>query len=422
METKRANISLAAIEPSIQQNIPLPTETAARGGEMIEWGNGNKYPDYLLDLYNNVPTLRSIVNGNIDFVTGNDIILAEGISLNPRGDSIREQVRDIVKDYEIYGGFCLQVVRDALGRVSAVYYVDMRYVRCNKECNVFYYSEKFGKRGNQKVSVYPAFMPSLDWAKLSDEERNRHASSFLYVKNVHTQTYPAPLYAASVKDCEIERNITDFHLNSLENGFMSSAIINFNNGVPSDEMKREIEDSINEKFAGHSNGARILLSFNDSKDTAATIEMPKIEDFGERYKALAETARQHIFTSFRANPNLFGIPTEGNGFANEQYAESFRLYNRTQIQPVQELIKEAYEKIYGMPVISITPFSMGDDDASASLATQIGVGGTQAMLAILESVTLTTEQKKGTIMALFGIDEQSVCQILNIPYQPIIAE
>ena len=47
--------------------------------------------------------------------------------------------------------------------------------------------------------VYPAFLPKIEWEKLSDEERNRHASSILFVTNVHTQVYPAPLYAASVK-------------------------------------------------------------------------------------------------------------------------------------------------------------------------------------------------------------------------------
>lgn len=358
---------LSAIDSSIQQNIPLPTERAARGGEMIEWGSGNAYPQYLLDLYNTVPTLRSIVNGNIDFVAGDDIALAEGIALNPRGDSIREQVRDIVKDYEIYGGFALQVVRNALGNVAAVYYIDMRYLRCNKECNVFYYCEKFGKKGNQDVTVYPAFMPSLNWAALGEEERNRHASSILYVKNVHTQTYPAPLYAASVKDCEIERNITDFHLNSLENGFMSSAIINFNNGVPSDEMKAEIENSINEKFAGHSNGARILLSFNESKESAATIEMPKIEDFGERYKALATHARQQIFSAFRAVPALFGIMTESTGFNQEEFEQAFRLYNRTQVRPVQRVVADAYEKIYGAPVLTIKPFTLDEEVADTNV-------------------------------------------------------
>ena len=53
------------------------------------------------------------------------------------------------------------------------------------------------------------------------------------------------------------------------------------------------------------------------------------------------------------------IPTEGNGFANEQYEESFRLYNRTAVRPMQRLICDAYDRIYGQTgVLTITPFSL----------------------------------------------------------------
>ena len=361
----RASFSFAAIDPYVDNKMILPVERFVSGKDLVEWGNRNAYPDYLLDLYNNVPTLRSIINGNIDFITGDDVSilpLTDNLpngQMNNRGDNIREQIKDIAKDYEIYGGFALQIIRNLIGMVAEVYYIDMRFLRTNKEGNVFYYCEDWSKSGKKDVIVYPAFMPNLNWDTLDDEQRNRNASSILYVKNVHTQVYPAPLYAASIKACEIERLIDDFHINSLQNQFVSSAIINFNNGDPGDEMKKEIEDAINEKFAGAANGGRIMLSFNKNKESATDIVEFEVKDFGERYKALSEHSRQQIFTAFRANPNLFGIPTEGNGFANEQYAESFKLYNRTQIQPVQKLIADTYDKIYSTKgVLTIVPFSM----------------------------------------------------------------
>ena len=361
----RAGFSFAAINPYVDNKMILPVERFVSGKDLVEWGNRNSYPDYLLDLYNNVPTLRSIINGNIDFITGDDVSilpLTDNLpngQMNNRGDNIREQIKDIAKDYEIYGGFALQIIRNLIGMVAEVYYIDMRYLRTNKEGNVFYYCEDWSKSGKKDVIVYPAYMPNLNWDTLDDEQRNRNASSILYVKNVHTQVYPAPLYAASIKACEIERLIDDFHINSLQNQFVSSAIINFNNGDPGDKMKKEIEDAINEKFAGAANGGRIMLSFNKNKESATDIVEFEVKDFGERYKALSEHSRQQIFTAFRANPNLFGIPTEGNGFANEQYAESFKLYNRTQIQPVQRLIADTYDKIYSTKgVLTIVPFSM----------------------------------------------------------------
>ena len=367
--SRRSAFSFAAIDSYLETNIVSPVEKVLAGRDMVEWGTRNAYPDYLLDLYNNVPTLRSIINGNIDYVAGDDVTIMPlqeeftNQEMNTRGDTIREQVKDIAKDFEIYGGFALQVIRNLAGEVAEVYYIDMRYLRTNKEGDVFYYSEKWGKSSRTDMVVYPAFLPKLEWEKLSDEERNRHASSILFVKNVHTQVYPAPLYAASVKACEIERLIDEFHLSDINNHFVSSAIINFNNGDPGQEIKSEIERGFNEKFCGASNGGRVAFSWNPDKDSATDIVEFKMEDFGERYKALSQHSRTQIFTSFRAIPLLFGLTSEVNtGFSTEEFEQSFKLYNRTQIQPVQRMSCDAYDKIYGQRgVLTIRPFSLGGD-------------------------------------------------------------
>lgn len=368
-DTRRSAFSFAAIDQYVETNMILPTEKVLAGRDIVQWGTRDSYPDYLLDLYNNVPTLRSIINGNIDYVAGDDVTITplqaeyDNQEMNRRGDTIREQVKDIAKDYEIYGGFALQVIRNLAGEVAEIYYIDMRFLRTNKECNVFYYSEKWGKGSRNDVVVYPAFLPNLDWNRLSDEEKNRHASSILYIKNVHTQVYPAPLYAASVKACEIERLIDDFHLSDINNHFVSSAIINFNNGDPGQEVKSEVERELTEKFAGASNGGRIMLSWNPNKESATDIVEFKVEDFGERYKSLSQHSRTQIFTAFRAIPLLFGLTSEANtGFSTEEFEQSFKLYNRTQIQPIQKMICDAYDKIYGQRgVLTIRPFSLGGD-------------------------------------------------------------
>ena len=355
----------AAIDQYVETYVVSPKETILHGKDMVQWGDNDAYPDYLLELYKSVPTLQAIINGNVDFITGDEVSIVplnENLPagfMNRSGETIREQVRCIATDFEIYGGFALQVIRDLAGRVAEIHYLDMRFIRTNKEGDVFYYCENWNKRGKKDVITYPAYIPIPNWDELTPEQRNANASSVVFVKDVHTQVYPAPRYGASVKACEIERLIDDFHISDINNHFVSSAVINFNNGEPSQEVKDEIENDVNEKFCGAKNGGRIMLSWNPNKESATDIVEFKVEDFGERYKALSEHSRQQIFTSFRANPNLFGIPTEGNGFANEQYEESFRLYNRTQIRPIQRLICDTYDWIYGqVGVLTITPFSL----------------------------------------------------------------
>ena len=362
----RANIALAALDPYLEQNIISPKETVIRGKEFVEWGDGNAYPDYLLDLTKTVPTLRSIINGTVDFIVGDDVTIQplhpnwKPGQMNKRGDTIAEQVEDLARDYETYGGFALQVIRDFAGAVAELYYIDLRFLRMNKEGDVFWYSEKWAEKGRKEAVMYPAFRYDLAsrWASLDDEERNRNASSILYVKTTHSQVYPMPVYAASVKACEIERMVDDYHLNSLANGFASSLIVNFNNGQPTDQMKEEIEEDFTEKFTGAGNAGRVLFSWNKNKDSATTVETPNITDFGEKYKALAENSREKIFTAFRAYPNIFGLST-ATGFSIEEFDSAFKLYNRTSVRPVQRMLADTYDKIYGAKgVLNIIPFSL----------------------------------------------------------------
>ena len=363
--SEKRHVSFAAIDQYVETNIVLPTEKVTNR-DFVEWGKGNNYPGYLLDLYNNVTTLRSIINGNIDFVTGDDVTIlplgdrfAEGI-MNTRGDLITDIVRDLAKDYNLYGGFALQIIRDHNGDVAEIYYIDMRFIRSNKENDVFYYNEHWEKGGRKDVIIYPKFLRNLDWASLTDEERDRHASSILFVKNVHTQVYPAPMYAASVLSCEIEKAISQYHWNSLNNNFCPDIIINFNNGDPGDEIKEEIVSDLEEKFSGYQNGKRFMVSFNKDRMSAVTIDAIKTDDFSERYKALEESCRRQIFAAFRAQPLLFGLNMDvSTGFSTDEFEQTFKLYNRTQIRPVQRLIADAFDRIYGSKgVLTIKPFSL----------------------------------------------------------------
>lgn len=363
--SEKRHVSFAAIDQYVETNIVLPTEKVTNR-DFVEWGKGNNYPGYLLDLYNNVTTLRSIINGNIDFITGDDVSIlplgdrfAEGI-MNTRGDMITDIVRNLAKDYNLYGGFALQIIRDHNGDVAEIYYIDMRFIRSNKENDVFYYNEHWEKGGRKDVIIYPKFLRNLDWTSLSDEERDRHASSILFIKNVHTQVYPAPMYAASVLSCEIEKAISQYHWNSLNNNFCPDIIINFNNGDPGDEIKEEIVSDLEEKFSGYQNGKRFMVSFNKDRMSAVTIDTIKTDDFSERYKALEESCRRQIFSAFRAQPLLFGLNSDvSTGFSTDEFEQTFKLYNRTQIRPVQRLIADAFDRIYGSKgVLTIKPFSL----------------------------------------------------------------
>ena len=350
-------IAFAATEKEWEQLIPQQTEVEGVK-DYVQWGKDNQYPEYLYGLFNDVSSLKTIIEGTADYVCGNDVtcnVKGFDVEVNTKGDTMRELVRLLARDYLIYGGFAIQVIRNKIGDIRELYYVDFRYLRSSKKNEVFWYSEEFGKKyvRSSKTVVYPKFI----------RENRDVTSSILYVTNEKSKTYPTPRYSGSIKACEIERNIDSYHLSSLENGFSGSYILNFLNGIPTDEMKAEIEKNVNEKFCGSSNAGRVLINFANGKDNATTLEKLDVQDFGEKYKAAAERAKNQIFTAFRAIPQLFGDMTAATGFNSQEFTESFKVFNRTVCQPIQKTICDSIDKIFNNKnSIEITPFSLGDDN------------------------------------------------------------
>lgn len=364
----RLPVVFAAIDSYVETHIVAPTEKAVSGGDRYRWGDRDLYPGYLLELYDSVSTLRSVIDGCVDYIAGDDVTFdgSPTFSMNRYGETPQDIVRQVARNLKTYGGFALEVIRNPLGQVAEVECIDLRFLRTNKENTVFWYSEKWGKSNPDPVEMC-AFMPDIaeKWPKLTDEQKNQHASSILFVKMDQTRVYPAPPYAAAIRACEIERNIDDYHLNNLENGFTSPAVISFNNGVPEQDEQSEITKNFSERFTGHQNAGRPIIAFAPNKENAVTIESLKVEDFGDRYQALAKRSRQEIFTAFRANPNLFGIPTDSLGFSSEEYEAAFKLFNRTQIRPCQRKIADAFGRIYGGARLVIIPFSLAGEGEAA---------------------------------------------------------
>lgn len=349
MDDKKV-LMFRAIDQTLESNIVMPIEEDSGRG-FVKWGLNNDYPQYINSLYKDVATLRCIIEGTIDFVIGDGVSIDDLIfdnQVNEKGDTIEDLCRDLSRDYLKYGGFAVNVVRNNMGNVGGLYFIPLERLRFNEDKSEFYYSKDWEKSiGRVKYTVYPKF----------DASKNDANSIFLY-SNTRTDTYPSPKWAASVKAAEIERQVNEYHLNSIMNGFSASYLISMNNGIPSEEQADEIEENILEKFSGSGNGGRIVINFANDKEHSAELSKLETEDAGEKYKSLIERTKNEIFTAFRATPNLFGLPT-ATGFSNEEYMEAFKLYNRTAVRPIQNILVDSIKKITDK-VVTIKPFSLED--------------------------------------------------------------
>lgn len=339
MENK-IQVNFSAIDRVLEDNIIENTQKEIKGQEMIQYGDRNIYPNYIYDLYENVSVVKSVID-KISKCFNNISISKDEfkVSVNEQGDTIEDVVRQAIKDYLIYGGFALNIVRNRLGGIAGIYNLDFKNIRSNKKNTVFYYSEKWADKslGRIKMLTYPAFDP-LD---------KNQATSIYYFKNDRYRTYPSPEWGGAVKSAECLKHIGEFHLNSLYNGLSSDYIVNMNAGVPVDEVKQEIESAFDEKYTGFQNGGRTMISWNPDIQHRCTIEAIPQNSFIDRYNALEKSSKQDIYCAFGISPAILGLPSENIGFSDNDIQESWKLANELVFKPILKIVKQSFEKIYG---------------------------------------------------------------------------
>lgn len=363
MSENTINVKFAAIDKYITKNIPSSKEGEQRGKNHITWGDFDDYPNFLYQLYLDCPTLSTIINGTTNFISGNKVYsnIVGWEYPNSTKETWEHLFQKLAYDYMTFGIAYLQVIRNKKGEVCEFYHLDTRWMRSDEFNEMFFYNKEFGKRYGRsyKTIIYPKYVTDAIDAP----------SSVVCIKTPYSRgTYGIPTWGSAVKSVMIETGIDDFHLSELENNFTASAIINFNNGQPTDEVADEIEKNIMEKFSGEQNAGRFMLSFNNGKDNETTVQRLNADDFDKRYDSLAKKTEKQIYTAFGANPNLFGCATENNGFNSEEYQETFTIYNRLRVKPIQMQLIDTFDKILGVKgSITIDPYELTENNVEENV-------------------------------------------------------
>ena len=312
--------------------MPDGKETVRSGYDYVSWGKDNRFPNDLYDMYQNSAILQSVINGTADYVFGSGVISAFDV-VNDKYETLEDVVKRCVFDLLIFGGFAIQLMYKG-GKVEAMYWLDFQKCRKSEDEKKVYYSDDWGKYA-KKALEYNAWTPDTD-----------KGTCIFYYKGHKTRgIYPVPMYIGALKSVKISTEISNFHLNNITKGFASNAVISFNNGEPDEDTKARIEKDVKEKFCGTDNAGSFLLLFNDSKDNACEIAKIQDDKFDLKYDALAKSVKEDIFIAFRATPTLFGLPNENNGFSKQEYLESFELYNKTVVVPLQKDVERAFKSI-----------------------------------------------------------------------------
>jgi hypothetical protein len=340
------NDKLKVVNLSGDYLVPMVNENRTRK-PWVEYGisGADDFFATLIRKYMTSPTQQAAVDGCTQLLYGKGLTSDdESIKTTLKDLTDQDDIKKIVNDYKLFGQLAIQVTFSPdRKRVIGFYHMPidtLRAEKCDEYGNVngYFYSPDWS---NTKIK--PRYIPTLGSGEWENDVQvlvtKRYVPGMFY--------YGLPDYYSCIQYCAVEGEISNLHVNNITNGFLPSCMINFNGGSPAPEEQYLLEASIANKFAGTSNAGRFILSFNENKEEATTIDMLKTENLHDQYRFLSEEARDKIMLSHRITSKLlFGI-TSATGFSSnaDELKTSFGIFSEMVISPMQEEILKAIKQV-----------------------------------------------------------------------------
>jgi hypothetical protein len=311
----------------------IPVFKEARNKDYIKYGEDNLYPEYLNYLFNKSAKHNAIITGKSNYIFGGGFENGD-FKINRLNESLNDITRKAILDIEIYGGFRLEIIWNRAGKIGEIYHVDFSTIRVGKEGG-FYYKESWDKNNRDEEMFIPAFNPS------------EPTGSQIYSYNEYrpmVRFYPLPTYIGCNNYIETDIEISKYYLSAIRNGMAPSKMIQFYEGEPSEDKKREIERRFKEKFAGSENAGRFILVFNKQKDKQVDIDDLSGSELDKMFVELNKTCQQEIFSGHLVtSPMLFGIKTEGQLGGNNELQTAYSIFQNTYSKPKAEAFEREIE-------------------------------------------------------------------------------
>jgi hypothetical protein len=324
----------------------------------VEFGEDNNYFQFIIDRYVNSTTNSSVIN-NV-----NRLIYGRGLSALDASKKPNEYaqmmalfhadcIRKIVLDRKMFGQFAMQIhYSQDHKRILKAYHIPVNLLRaekCNKDGEIegYYYSDNWMDVKKYAPKRIPAFGYSNEQIEI------------LYSKPyaVGMKYYALPDYQGGLPYAKLEEEIADYLINEVQKGFAGRVVINFNNGVPTEEQQQIITGKVKSQLTGP-RGEKVIIGFNNNQESKTTVDTMPVNDAPDLYNSLSEECVKKIMLAHNVtSPLLFGLGS-ANGFSSnaDELKNASILFDNMVIKPIQDQIIDAFDKILAFNGVSLKLF------------------------------------------------------------------
>ena len=324
--------------------------------DWVNYGEGNDYYKYLIELYTNSTTNNAIINGVTNMIYGKGVDALDSSTKPNEYAALRS----------IFHNECLKKVSldlKLLGEASfQVLYKDGKVVRAEHFPRETLRAEKYSKDGDIEAYYYHP-----NWPKIKRGEKPERIAAFgfgngiepeikIVKKYVSSYSYYCPVdYQGGLAYAELESEIADYLINDVQNGFSGLKVVNFNAGIPDREKQLQIKSDVMHKLTG-ARGEKVIIAFNNNAEQKTTIDDIPLDNAPAHYEYLSNECSSKLMVSHRVtSPLLLGIRDGNNGLGNnaDEIKTASLLFQNVTIRPYQDLIIDCMDQILAVNGISL---------------------------------------------------------------------
>ena len=388
-----------------------PIEIEDRKG-WVSYGEANAFPQYLIELYNESPIHGALVNSISYMIAGREMTASTTQAVNEiKRLSIDKIVNPTALDLKLHGGFYWEVIwsmdRTTIAQVNHLPFENCRLACSDEDDSItgVWYSRDWSDM--RKKKNVPHYIPMFN-----EEHKDALPKQVLFIHHmmVGSEYYPKPDYVGAINEIEKMRQLSEYQVNLILNGFFPSLIASFNNGIPSLEEQHMIKNQLTASIQGAENAGKVLTFFNEERDRGVEFTPFPVSDMDKQFTTLVDQAVESILVSHRVtSPLLFGVRDGGGlGSNTDEMKTALRIFSRQVIDPFQRLITDAAETLLASFGVIANCTIVQNDLLTDEQVTDTGT--------TTASVDVASQALNGAqIASLLEIIVQTTANVLTIP-------
>lgn len=336
-----------------------PVVEEVKNKEWVMYGEDNNYFQWLIDRSTKSTTNGGIINSMVRMIYGKGL---DATDSNRKPEQYaqmktifsKDALRGVIMDRKLLGMGAFQINYKGRQVNKALHFPmnTLRAEKCNDdgEIEAWYYHPNWAEF---KASDKPLRIPAFGFGNGKENE------IFVVKPYVAGYSYYPPVdYQGALPYAVLEEEIADYLINDTLNGFSGTKVINFNNGVPDEEKRREIKRDVMNKLTG-ARGEKVIVAFNNNKEGATTVEDLPLNDAPAHYEYLSRECQEKLIVGHKVtSPMLLGIRTGNNGLGNnaDEIKTASLLYDNLVIRTFQEELLDVIDEILAVNSISLNTY------------------------------------------------------------------